>query len=263
MRQIMPSRSLLLLCAPALIAGPAAVAAGESAAADDWRYTVSLYMYAPGIKGTTAAGSDIDVSFDTLINNLNMTFMGAVEARNGRWSALADVLYLNVGANGGGEVPVTTPDGADLGLKVDAGVKVRGWVLSFLGGYNLRDDARLSLDVIAGARYLEMKNEFNLGSQGQLLGSPIEASALGAVWDAVAGVRGRAKLEGNWYLPFHLDVGTGESDLTWQAAGGIGYRFDWGDVDLTYRYMAWDLGSDSPLEDVSFSGPQLTASFRF
>jgi hypothetical protein len=108
-----------------------------------------------------------------------------------------------------------------------------------------------------------MKNEFNLGLKGRPFGRPIEVSALGAVWDAVAGVRGRAKLDGSWYLPFHLDVGTGESDLTWQAAGGVGYRFDWGDADLTYRYMAWDFGSDNALDDVSFSGPQLTASFRF
>jgi hypothetical protein len=262
MPQMMPSWSLLL-CAATLTAGPAAVAAGEPAAADDWQYAASLYFFAPGINGSTAAGSDIDVSFDTLLDNLNMTFMGAFEARKGKWSAAADVLYLNVGANGGGKVPLTTPSGTDLGLKVDAGVKVRGWVLSFLGGYNLRDDAKLSLDVIAGARYLEMKNDFNIALQNRPFGSLIEASALGAVWDAVAGVRGRARLENNWYLPFHLDVGTGESDLTWQAAGGAGYRFDWGDVDLTYRYIAWDFGSGTALDDVSFSGPQLTATFRF
>ena len=108
-----------------------------------------------------------------------------------------------------------------------------------------------------------MKNELSLGSQGRSFGRPIEVSALGAVWDAVAGVRGRARLEGNWYLPFHLDVGTGESDLTWQVAGGVGYRFDWGDVDLVYRHLEWDFDSDNALDDVSFSGPQLTARFRF
>jgi hypothetical protein len=192
-----------------------------------------------------------------------MTFMGAFEVRKSKWSALADVLYLNVGANEGGKVPVTRPLGVTRGLKVDAGIKVQGWVLSFLGGYNLRDDERMSLDAIACARYLEMKNEFSLGIQGRPFGSPIEVSALGTVWDAIAGVRGRTKLEGSWYLPFLLDVGTGESDLTWQVAGGVGYRFDWGDVNLVYRHMERDFGSSSALDDVSFSGPQLTATFRF
>ena len=254
---------LSLFGASAVLVTSGQALAGAPTAADDWQFAVSLYMFAPGIKGTTAAGSDIDVSFDTLLDNLNMTFMGAFEARKGKWSALADVLYLNVGANGGGQVPLTTPSGAQLGLRVDGGVKVRGWVLSLLGGYTLRDDDKWAVDVIAGARYLEMKNEFNLGLQGRPFGRPIEASALGVVWDGVAGVRGRAKLKHNWYLPFYLDVGAGDSDLTWQAAGGVGYRFGWGDVDLVYRHLEWDFASGSALDDVSFGGPQLTATFRF
>jgi len=52
------------------------------------------------------------------------------------------------------------------------------------------------------------------------------------VWDVVIGVRGHANLNRQWYLPYQLDIGAGQSDLTWQAAGGIGYRFDWGDVNL-------------------------------
>ena len=51
--------------------------------------------------------------------------------------------------------------------------------------------------------------------------------------------------------------------LTWQVLAGIGYRFDWGDVSLAYRYLKWDLGSSSPIDDIGFSGPQLTATFRF
>jgi hypothetical protein len=193
-----PAKQLLpLLGASTLLIGPTLAAADAPAAGEEWQYAVSLYMFAPGIKGTTAAGADIDVGFDTLLDNLNMTFMGAFEARRDQWSVLADVLYLNVGANKGGEVPVTTPSGENRGLKVDAGIKVRGWVVSLLGGYRFRDDERLPLDVIAGTRYLEMKNEVSLGSQGRSFGRPIEVSALGAVWDAVAGVRGRARLEGN------------------------------------------------------------------
>jgi hypothetical protein len=255
-------RLLSVLGAAALAIGPLHAAA-DTPPADGWQYAASVYFFAPDIKGSTAAGSDVDVSFDTLIDNLNMAFMGAFEVRKSKWSALADVMYLNVGANDGGEVPLTTSSGASLGLKVDAGVKVRGWVLTFLGGYNVYDTPQASVDLIAGARYLELKLDFDLGLQGRPLQDPIELAALGAVWDGVVGVRGQAKLEGNWYLPFYLDVGTGESDLTWQALGGVGYRFDWGDLNLVYRHMEWDLASDSAIDDISFSGPQLTATFRF
>ncbi|MCG6860270.1 MAG: hypothetical protein LJE70_03165 [Chromatiaceae bacterium] len=254
---------LQLLGASALLIGPIQAEADAPAAGDDWQYAASLYFFAPAIKGTTASGTDVDVGFDTLFDNLNMTFMGAFEARKSKWSALADVLYLNVGANEGATVPVTTPAGANLGLEVDTSLKVRGWVLSFLGGYNVYDTPQASVDVIAGARYLELKLDFDLGLQSRAFGRPIEAAASGAVWDGVIGVRGQANLQGNWYLPFYLDAGTGESDLTWQALGGVGYRFDWGNLNVVYRYMKWDFDSGSAIDDISFSGPQLTATFRF
>jgi len=253
---------LPLLGAAALAIGPAQSSA-DTPPSNGWQYAASVYMWAPGIKVTTAAGSDVDIGFDTLISNLNMVFMGAFEARKSKWSALADALYLNVGANEGGKVAVTGPLGATRRLKVDTSVKVRSWVLTFLGGYNLVDDEKLFLDVVAGVRYLEMKTEFALGLRGRPFGRPIDVAALGAGWDGVIGVRGRANLEGNWYLPFHLDVGTGDSNLTWQAIGGVGYRFDWGDLSLAYRYLEWDFESDSKLDDLNISGPQLTATFHW
>jgi len=253
---------LPLLGAAALGLGPVQSSA-DTPPSNDWQYAASIYLWAPGISGTTAAGSDIDVSFDTLIGNLNMVFMGAFEARKSNWSALADVIYLNVGANEGGEVPVTDALGVNRGLKVDSSLKIRAWVLTFLGGYNLLDDEKLFLDVVAGARYLEMKTEFGLGLQRRPFGRPVEAAALGAGWDGVIGVRGRANLDRNWYLPFHLDVGTGDSDLTWQALGGVGYGFDWGDLSLVYRHLEWDFESSSALDDIRISGPQLTATFRW
>ena len=33
-------------------------------------------------------------------------------------------------------------------------------------------------------------------------------------------------LNEKWYLPLYDDIGTGDSDLTWQLGAGIGYRFD-------------------------------------
>jgi hypothetical protein len=254
---------LSLLGISALLVGPVQATADAPAAGDDWQYAASLYFFAPAVKGSTASGSDIDVSFDTLLDNLNMTFMGAFEARKGRWSALADVLYLNVGANEGAQVPLTGPLGQPLGIDADASLKLRGWVLGAVGGYNVYDTNQASVDVIAGLRYLEMKASFGLGPQGRRLGRAIESDASAVVWDGVVGVKGRANLSGDWFLPFYLDVGTGDSDLTWQALAGVGYRFNWGDVSLAYRHLEWDLGSSSPIDDISFSGPQLTATFRF
>lgn len=260
-----PSRKrwIPLASAGLLATAPLAAGAADDSDGDRWQFAAAVYFFAPAVKGSTASGSDIDVGFDTLLDSLNMTFMGAFEARKGRWSALADMLYLNVGANGGATVPLTGPLGQPLGIDADASLELRGWVLGAVGGYRIYDTSQASVDLIAGLRYLEMKTSFDLGLEGRRLGRAVESDASGVVWDGVIGAKGRANLSGDWFLPFYLDVGTGDSEVTWQALGGVGYRFDWGDVSLAYRYLKWDLGSRSPIDDISFSGPQLTATFRF
>ena len=88
-------------------------------------------------------------------------------------------------------------------------------------------------------------------------------SEKGNVWDGIVGVKGKVSLYKNWYLPFYADVGTGESEITWQAAGGIGYAFDETNVVLLYRHLSWDFKSDSLLREIAFSGPTLGAAFHF
>ena len=73
--------------------------AGLAADSDtDWHTNASIYLWGAAISGETAGGAEINVGFDTLINHLNMAFMGAFEARKGKWGLGADVIYLDVGA---------------------------------------------------------------------------------------------------------------------------------------------------------------------
>ena len=66
-----------------------------------------------------------------------------------------------------------------------------------------------------------------------------------------------------WYLPYHFDIGTGDSDLTWQALVGVGYRFDWGDILLAYRHLSYDQGNAGFIQDLELSGLALGVNFRF
>jgi hypothetical protein len=239
-----------LLCASALIAGPKPVSAGESAEGNDWQYAATIYLWGAAIKGETARGADVNVNFDTLIDNLNMAFMGAFEARKSRWSFLTDVSYLNVGANGTGRVPVAVAP--DVRVGVNANVKTKGWVPDFIGGYNLWSAPQGSLDVIAGARYLDLRLDFGLAAAAGPYAARRDLTASGSAWDGVVGVKGHVDLNPKWYVPYYVDVGTGQSDFTWQGSAG-----------LVYRYMKWDLGSDSAVDHISFSGPLLAAKFQF
>lgn len=239
---------------------PATAVAADSSAEDDWQFKAGVYLYAAGIKGETASGSDLDISFTDLINNLDMAFMGNVEARKSKWSLAADVIYLDVGADGGGRVPIESAPG--LSVKVDADVKLRAWVLGFTAGYRVLKSEQATLDLIAGTRYLEIRSILDTSIQLGPLARSREVAESGSNWDAIVGVKGDVYLKDNWYAPYYLDVGTGDSDLTWQIAGGIGYKFDWGDAYLLYRYMAWDFNG-SELDNLNLSGPQMGVNFRF
>jgi len=49
--------------------------------------------------------------------------------------------------------------------------------------------------------------------------------------------------------------------LKWR--GRLGYQFGWGAVVLAYRYLNYDLDSDSPIADVTFSGLMIGASLAW
>ena len=70
-----------------------ASAAGAADSGDDWQYAGTIYLWGAGINAETARGSTVDIDFNTLVNNLNMAFMGAIEARRREWSLVADVIY--------------------------------------------------------------------------------------------------------------------------------------------------------------------------
>jgi hypothetical protein len=73
-------------------------------------------------------------------------------------------------------------------------VEVRGWVLNLLGGYNVWHTDQGSVDIIAGARYLDLELDFDLGVYGKRIRRLRDVSASNGVWDAIVGVRGQANL---------------------------------------------------------------------
>ena len=82
-----------LIGAGFLVAASLNAATPDSSNGDGWQYAATIYLWGSGIDAKTARGEDVSINFNTLIDNLNMTFMGALEARKAKWSMLADVIY--------------------------------------------------------------------------------------------------------------------------------------------------------------------------
>jgi hypothetical protein len=83
------------------------------------------------------------------------------------------------------------------------------------------------------------------------------------LWDGIIGVNGRLAFNERWFAPFYVDVGTGDSSLTWQGVAGVGYGFNWGDITLTYRHLYYDQSGDKLIQNLAFSGPAVGVNFRF
>ncbi len=273
-RKIKP---LVVTAAATLLAASAIVSRGAAAQdlSDEWKFRAFIYMWAPQIKGSaTFSGgntADFDLKFHTIFDNLKMAGMGSIEAQKGRWGAFTDVIYMNVGATGT-RTRDGTIDGVPLpvGVTANTGVGIKAWVWTLAGSYRVQSSQDLEMDVFAGARMLWLQPlltyNFNV-DVGPFAGTLRVGSRTVTEqnWDAIVGVKGRAGIGASreWFVPYYLDIGTGDSDLTWQAMAGIGYAYPWGEVIATWRYLDYNFKSSSKVNDLKMNGPLLGVAFRW
>jgi len=193
------------------------------AAADDWSWRFALNGWLPSVHSTTnfdaPGGGNISAQTDpgNYLSNLEFTFMGTLEARRGRWSILADAVYLSFGDY---KTKVTSFDGP-LAIPVDAASEsdLKGFVTTIAGGYALSTSPGTQVDLIAGARYARLKVRLDWSASGPVgaLATAASAEATKDFFDGVVGVRGKTNLGGNWDLHYYVDAGAGSSQLTWQG----------------------------------------------
>ena len=263
--------SLSLLGIAALV--PAHAIAEEIS--NDWRFAASLYAWLPDIAGNTSIRTDsgvpIDVDIDTILDHLEMVGQGAFGLQKGHWGAFTDVIYLGVGASksrtrnlsiGGQPLPAAVTGRTDLDLDTLI------WTLA--GSYRVAASPAVTFDVLAGARYASIETKLQwefTGDFGSVAPPPRtgNGNSTSDLLDGIVGVRGHFAFgqEHQWVIPYYLDVGTGDSDTTWQALLGLGYAFGWGDVSVAWRYLDYDLKSDAPIADLSLNGPAVGVTFRW
>jgi hypothetical protein len=239
------SATFLFIAQPAL---------AEEALSDDWDLSASIYMWAAGIDGETSTGDDFDVKFKDILNNLDFTFMGDIGVNKGKWGFLTDIIYM--------DIKDTSNQSLNRALTLRK-VEIKAWIVTSVVTYSLVQSDRLNLTLEAGARYLDLEPEMKIDTPRET----IKASDSGDAWNGIVGVSGNVNLKHNLYLPFHFDVGTGESKSTWQAFGGVGYKFKTFDIVAGYRYLAYSFDKDDAggelFNDLIVKGPLLGAKFRF
>ena len=238
--------------------------AADSSEQGKWRFDLAVYVWLPTIEGDLGfdvpGGDDsIEVDPSTILDNLKLTGMLAFEARKNRWSALADVIYLDLGNEQNSSIVL--PGGSTL--NEDARLDLTSWIVQMAGAYEVVRTDRANLGVLVGLRYFSMDTDLDIRIDGPLPPElPTQSFSQGTdLWDGIVGIRGQYGRK--WYLPYHLDVGAGSSEFTWQAMAGVGYRWHWGSVVAVYRYLSFDEGDQKLIRDLSFGGPAVGVNFKF
>jgi hypothetical protein len=267
-------RGIAVAAAAAMVFGTCAQSAAAQAtranSSDEWAWRLALYGWFPSFDAEAnvpiAGGGSIGFETDpgSYLSHLQFTFMGTLEARKGPWSFVGDAVYVdfgntrsNITSIGDGRVSLPVPANANADLK--------GFIGTLEVGYSIVQSPHTRLDVVGGARYLRIKTRVDWQFAAPLPGVPQQGGAETSkdVWDGVVGVRGQTSFAEDWFVSYYADVGAGSSQATWQAFGGLGYRFKWGDVLVGYRHLAYDFKSGQRLSDLTLSGPLAGVAFRF
>lgn len=266
-----PIRHVAAACLATALCAALPQSAQAQSNPEAWQFEASIYGWFPGISGTTSfppssSGPSIDVSMGDVIDALKFAAMGSFEARKGQWGLWTDLVYADFGASRQTTLTARPPNLPTVPVQAHATLDIKSWIWTLTGLYGLKNDSEGSLDLLFGVRLLDMQNTLDWSLAGP---GPLDPSGRKEVsasqWDGVAGLKGKALLgaERKWFIPYYVDVGTGESKLTWQVNAGIGYQFDWGSVLATWRYLDYDFKSDSKVQSMSFNGPTIGVAFKF
>jgi hypothetical protein len=240
-----------------------------------WRFQAAIYGWFPAISGNLSVpvqsgGADFNVSTADVLDALKFTFMGNFEARKGQWGLWTDLVYADFGASKSASRDFTVGGVLPGGVNADLQLDIKSWIWTLTGLYNLAETPEYTADLLFGTRYIDLSNDLGWTVNGDISGLPLPGrSGSGTVsvnnWDAIVGLRGRAFFgeERRWFVPYYADVGTGESKLTWQVNAGLGYKFDWGAIVASWRYLDYDFKSSSKVSDMSFSGPLIGVAFTW
>jgi hypothetical protein len=201
----------------------------------DWEYNATVYGWFPGVSTTveTPLGQvEAEADFDEVLDTLDIAFLGAIEARKGRWSLIGDLQFFDIGA----ESP--TPFGTAFSdIEIDSQMTL----FSAYATYALVDNDKTRFDVGGGVRYNDATVETRLISLGT---TPNASLTNDGSWsDLLLAARVNHAFDDRWFVVAYADVGgfgiEDSSELTWQTFAGAGYRLggNWSGV-AGFRHLS-------------------------
>lgn len=266
------TRAAFLALALLLGAAPAANAASGDPWDGNWHSSFLFYGWLPGMtldaRVELPSGVGKTESDGNIYDNLAGALMFSGDFRKGDWGFFYDAAWVKFDDQDGHFTDIGGDHiNGNFGLKYN----FKGGAVTLAGLYALAHGPGGNTDVVFGGRYLwtktNIKWDFTLTGQGGLIdiadsGKIARNSHLS---DFIVGLRGNWIFgDGHWYVPYYIDVGTGDSDLTTSANLGIGYLFDWGSIAFVWRDLRYKQDDDSDvLHRLALDGPSFSIGWQF
>ncbi len=233
---------------------------------DEFRFSVTPYLWFTGLTGNLDYNNvqrvHTHINTNKILDNLSTGAMLDGEVHYGRVGLMGNAIFAKLSAAGSKSYL------KDQALTIDSTTDAWMGIYTVAGTYTAYSDKTVYLDVLAGARFLNLNTKVQLNasvSNTPYAGDKTLYSALSAT-DAIGGIKGRLRLgETSFYVPFYLDAGGSSSvaKFTTQQALGIGYAFDVVDISLGYNNLYYSLSNKQVSSYINMSGPMIAATFRF
>lgn len=216
-----------------------------------------------GWRGMTVSA---DTSMSEVLDSLDLAYMTHFEFGYKRWSIGLDGVYAKLSDGASYEYG---PIHGSMEMELE-----QAFVTARLQ-YRLVENEALTLDIFAGARWTYISTEVDVHTslsfdRPALQRFNRERSRhfdFSEDWfDPIVGLRGVFNLGKACFVQLSGDIGGFgvESDLNWQAFGGIGYRFSPRISSLLgYRALGIDYEKENLKLDIVSHGPTVALMFKF
>ena len=228
----------------------------EVPADSGWTFRLAPYAWVTAIDGDVRLGplsAPVDISMADTLEDLDMAWMGLIEASYGRWSFGLDGVY--------GKTSQDIPGGGRVFRSFR--FEQKQWILTPTISYRVVDTTGYHMDIIAGARFSIFEAELT----GRLSGGGQIAASRDADWvDPIIGIRGQKDFNEKWFFRYNGDIGGfgASSDLVWQAFAGVGYNLcDSASIAVGYRGLGLDYEKGGFALDTVSHGPVLGLELRW
>ena len=244
-------RKVQILATIAFLSTAAAPALAQDDKGSDggWQFVVQPYFLLPSMNGSSGVGpinASVDVSTKQVLDNLNIGFLGYVEASKGDFAFGIDTNYMNLDAT-----PNAQRVNADVGQ-----LAVQPMLFYRLGP---------SFELMAGARFNRITVE--LQSQLPIIG---DRKATQKWTDPIVGFRFQSPVAGNFGFGLLANIGGFGigSDISYQVRPMVNFDISSSiSIDAGYQWAYMDYKTGEGLRrfsyDVMTTGPILGVSFRF